>query len=65
MLARRGHTRTWTSSSRTSENARVWGGLHYRSTVEQTSKDFPRIARDVGKQYFLDGLEHDEVRLGD
>jgi hypothetical protein len=23
--------------------------------VEQTSKDFPRIARDVGKRYFLDG----------
>jgi hypothetical protein len=35
------------------ENARVWGGLHYRSTVEQTAKDFPRIARDVGKRYFL------------
>jgi hypothetical protein len=39
------------------QNARVWGGLHYRSTVEQTSKDFPRIARDVGKRYFLDGLK--------
>jgi hypothetical protein len=43
------------------QNARVWGGLHYRSTVEQTSKDFPRIARDVGKRYFLDDLKkHDE-----
>ena len=42
-------------------NARVWGGLHYRSTVEQTSKDFPRIARDVGKRYLLDDLKkHDE-----
>ena len=39
------------------QNARVWGGLHYRSTVEQTSKDFPRIAKDVGKRYFLDGLK--------
>jgi hypothetical protein len=35
------------------QNARVWGGLHYRSTVEQSSKHFPRIARDVGKKYFL------------
>ncbi len=35
------------------ENARVWGGLHYRFTVEQTSKHFPRIARDIGKHYFL------------
>ena len=34
-------------------SARVWGGLHYRSTVEQTSKDFPRIARDVGEHFFL------------
>ena len=31
----------------------VWGGLHYRSTVEETSKYFPQIARDVGKKYFL------------
>ena len=37
------------------ENARVWGGLHYRSTMEQTAKDFPRIAKDVGKRYFLEG----------
>jgi len=36
------------------QNARVWGGLHYRSTVESTSKYFPRIARDIGKKYFLD-----------
>jgi hypothetical protein len=36
------------------QNARVWGGLHYRSTVEQTSKDFPRIAKDIGKRYFLE-----------
>jgi hypothetical protein len=36
------------------QNARVWGGLHYRSTVEQTSKDFPRIAKDIGKRNFLD-----------
>jgi hypothetical protein len=36
------------------QNARVWGGLHYRSTVEQTGEDFPQIAKDVGKHYFLD-----------
>jgi hypothetical protein len=41
------------------QNARVWGGLHYRSTVEQTAKDFPRIAKDVGKHYFLDGRTFD------
>ena len=45
---------TLDTSSPTSRTARVWGGLHYRSTVEQTSKDFPRIARDVGKRFFLD-----------
>ena len=44
-------------------DARVFGGLHYRSTVEQTSKDFPRIARDVGKRYFLDDKKHDEGGL--
>ncbi len=43
------------------QNARVWGGLHYRSTVEQTAKDFPRIAKDVGKHDFLDDRrKHDD-----
>jgi hypothetical protein len=35
------------------QNARVWGGLHFRTTVTSTSKYFPRIARDIGKRYFL------------
>jgi hypothetical protein len=35
------------------ENARVWGGLHYRTTMEETGKHFPQIARDVGKRFFL------------
>ena len=35
------------------ENARVWGGLHYRTTMTDTAKHFPRIASDVGKHYFL------------
>ena len=35
------------------ENARVWGGLHYRTTMTETAKHFPQIARDVGKHYFL------------
>jgi hypothetical protein len=35
------------------ENARVWGGLHYRTTMTRSAKWFPRIARDVGRQYFL------------
>jgi PAP2 superfamily len=43
------------------ENARVWGGLHYRTTMTETAKHFPRIARDVGKKYFLaDGDRDDE-----
>ena len=31
------------------ENARVWGGLHYRTTMTETAKLLPRIARDVGQ----------------
>jgi hypothetical protein len=47
------------------QNARVWGGLHYRSTVEQTSKDFPRIAKDVGKRFFLEhGAPEEGAILG-
>ncbi len=39
------------------ENARVWGGLHYRWTVESSTKYFPRIAKDVGKRHFLGGRD--------
>jgi PAP2 superfamily len=35
------------------ENARVWGGLHFRTTMTQTAKHFPQIARDVGRRHFL------------
>ena len=35
------------------ENGRVWGGLHYRTTMTETAKHFPRIAKDVGKRNFL------------
>ena len=35
------------------ENARVWGGLHYRTTMTQTAKHFRQIARDVGRRHFL------------
>jgi PAP2 superfamily len=35
------------------EDARVWGGLHFRTTMTKTAKHFPRIARDVGKEHFL------------
>jgi PAP2 superfamily len=35
------------------ENARVWAGLHYRSTMTRSAKHFPRIARDVGRKHFL------------
>ena len=41
------------------ENARVWGGLHYRTTMTETAKQFPRIARDVGKR-FLAGRKSGE-----
>ena len=34
-------------------DARVWGGLHYRTTMDETAKEYPRIAREVGKRYFL------------
>ena len=36
------------------ENARVWGGLHFRTTMTDTFKHFPQIAKDVGKQHFLE-----------
>ena len=35
------------------ENARVWSGLHFRSTMTKTANWFPRIADHVGQQYFL------------
>jgi hypothetical protein len=41
------------------QNARVWGGLHFRSTTASSAKYFPRIARDIGKSYFL-GKEWDD-----
>jgi hypothetical protein len=44
------------------ENARVWGGLHYRTTMTRSADHFPRIARDVGRKYFLEdaGRKHDD-----
>jgi len=42
------------------ENARVWGGLHFRTTMTDTAKYFPRIARDIGREHFLaDSGRHD------
>ena len=35
------------------EDARVWGGLHYRTTMTDTADHFPTIARDVGREHFL------------
>jgi hypothetical protein len=34
-------------------NARVWGGLHFRTTMAATAKHFPQIARDLGRVSFL------------
>jgi hypothetical protein len=42
------------------ENARVWGGLHFRTTMTETAKDFRRIARDVGRNDFLDRSDGDD-----
>lgn len=42
------------------EDARVWGGLHYRTTMTQSAKHFKQIARNVGRQQFLTGAKgHD------
>ncbi len=42
------------------EDARVWGGLHYRTTMTQSAKHFKQIARNVGRQHFLTGAKgHD------
>ena len=46
------------------ENARVWGGLHYRTTMTETAKHFPRIARDVGRHYFLSDPNDDDPIVG-
>lgn len=43
------------------EDARVWGGLHYRTTMTQSAKHFTQIARDVGRRHFLtDKRDHDD-----
>ena len=55
--ARRGRTTNLDELVKDVENARVWGGLHYRTTMTETAKHFPRIARDVGRHYFLSGPE--------
>lgn len=44
------------------ENARVWGGLHYRTTMTESAKHFRQIARDVGRRHFL---AHDGDQDGD
>ena len=41
------------------ENARVWGGLHFRTTMTQTAKDFPKVARAVARQHFFRDLSAD------
>ena len=43
------------------EDARVWGGLHYRTTMTQSAKHFTQIARDIGRRHFLaDKRGHDD-----
>jgi hypothetical protein len=43
------------------EDARVWGGLHYRTTMTQSAKHFTQIARDIGRRHFLSGANgHDD-----
>jgi hypothetical protein len=55
-----GPPRTYTNLDNLVEEvwgARIWGGLHYRTTMEKTSKHFPQIARDVAKEDFF-GRKH-------
>jgi hypothetical protein len=47
------------------ENARVWGGLHYRTTMTQSAKHFTQIARDIGRRHFLAGGKSDHDDDGD
>lgn len=50
------------------ENARVWGGLHYRTTMTQSARHFTQIARDIGRRHFLADKrdrEHDDDDRGD
>jgi hypothetical protein len=50
-----GTTRTYTHLGQLVadvENARVWGGLHYRTTMTETAKHFPLVAKDVAKRSF-------------
>ena len=43
------------------ENARVWGGLHYRTTMTESAKHFTQIARDIGRRHFLaNKRDHDQ-----
>jgi hypothetical protein len=35
------------------EDARVWGGLHFRTTMTDSAAHFPRIARGIGRDHFL------------
>ena len=43
------------------ENARVWGGLHYRTTMTQSAKHYRQIAGDIGRRHFLaDKRDHDD-----
>jgi hypothetical protein len=34
-------------------DARVWAGLHYRTTMDESVRHYTEIARDIGKHYFL------------
>ena len=47
------------------EDARVWGGLHFRTTMTETAEHFPRIARDIGRNHFLGDENRNETRGDD
>jgi hypothetical protein len=51
-----GTTRTYQSLDELVEevaNARVWGGLHFRTTMTDSAKHFTKIARTIGRSHFL------------
>ncbi len=60
-----GTTRTYATLDDLVEDvidARVWSGLHFRTTMTETARHFPRIAREIGRKHFLDGEEEHRRR---
>jgi hypothetical protein len=51
-----GTARTYASVDELTDDvidARVWSGLHFRTTMTDTARYYPRIAREIGRKHFL------------